>query len=215
MICYFFKHNGGNLVYFHDDVIKWKHFPPNWPLCGEFTGPGEFPTQRPVTRSFDVFFDLRLNKRLNKQPWGWWFETLSWSLWRHCNVDGKIPKLIHADSDLNAWSPGVFQFWFSSGGGVGVARDRPMTNGVLHNRPVMWSFAVSLSPAWTNCRPNRRVADFSRHYVHNHINRVYLTISSSGMSICRYCWAEARHGSTSSQGRSVFQRNCNKWTRKT
>ena len=26
------------------------------PLCGEFTGPGEFPTQRPVTRSFDVFF---------------------------------------------------------------------------------------------------------------------------------------------------------------
>ena len=31
-------------------------------LCGEFTGPGEFPAQRPVTRSFDVFFDLRLNK---------------------------------------------------------------------------------------------------------------------------------------------------------
>ena len=25
---------------------------------------GEFPSQRPVTRSFDVFFDLRLNKRL-------------------------------------------------------------------------------------------------------------------------------------------------------
>ena len=56
------------------------------PLCGEFTGPSEFPTQRPVTRSFDVFFDLRLNKRLSKQPWGWWFETPSWSLWRQCNV---------------------------------------------------------------------------------------------------------------------------------
>ena len=27
----------------HDDVIKWKHFPRNCPLCGEFTGPGEFP----------------------------------------------------------------------------------------------------------------------------------------------------------------------------
>ena len=38
------------------------------PLCGEFTGPGEFPTQRPVTRSFDVFFDLRMNKWLSKQP---------------------------------------------------------------------------------------------------------------------------------------------------
>ena len=54
-------------------------------LCGEFTGPGEFSAQRPVTRSFDVFFDLRLNKRLSKQPWGWWFETPSWSLWRQCN----------------------------------------------------------------------------------------------------------------------------------
>ena len=56
------------------------------PLCGEFTGPGEVPAQRPVTRSFDVFFDLRPNKRLSNQPWGWWFKTLSWSLWRHCNV---------------------------------------------------------------------------------------------------------------------------------
>ena len=56
------------------------------PLCGEFTGPGEFPTQRPVPRSFGVFFDLRLNKRFSKQPWGWWFETLSWSLWRQCDA---------------------------------------------------------------------------------------------------------------------------------
>ena len=32
---------------------------------------GEFPAQRPVTRSFDVFFDLRPNKQLNKQSWGW------------------------------------------------------------------------------------------------------------------------------------------------
>ena len=55
-------------------------------LCGEFTGPAEFPTQMPVTRSFDVFFDLRLNKRLSKQPRGWWCEAQSWSLWRHCNV---------------------------------------------------------------------------------------------------------------------------------
>ena len=31
---------------------------------------GEFPAQRPVTRSFDVFFDLRPNKQLSKQWWG-------------------------------------------------------------------------------------------------------------------------------------------------
>ena len=47
--------------------------------------PGEFPAQRPVTRSFDVFLGLHLNKRLNKQSWGWWFETLSRPLWRHSN----------------------------------------------------------------------------------------------------------------------------------
>ena len=47
---------------------------------------GEFPVQRPVTRSFDIFFDLRLNERLSKQSWGRWFETLSCPLWRHCNV---------------------------------------------------------------------------------------------------------------------------------
>ena len=47
---------------------------------------GEFPSQRPVTRSFDVFFDLSLNKRLSKQWARRWFETQSGSLWRHCNV---------------------------------------------------------------------------------------------------------------------------------
>ena len=59
------------------------------PLCREFTSLGEFPAQRPVTRSFDVFFDLRPNKRLSKEPWGWWFETPSWSLWRQCNDSHK------------------------------------------------------------------------------------------------------------------------------
>ena len=55
-------------------------------LCaGNSPVTGEFPAQRAVTRSFDVFFDLRLNKRLSKQSWGWWFETPSRSLWRHHN----------------------------------------------------------------------------------------------------------------------------------
>ena len=54
-------------------------------LCGNSPVTGEFPTQRPVTRSFDVVFDLRQNKRLSKQTWGWWFETPSHPLWRNCN----------------------------------------------------------------------------------------------------------------------------------
>ena len=56
-------------------------------ICaGNSPAAGEFPAQRPVTRSFDVFFDLCLNKRLRKQWWGWWFETLSRPLWRHYNA---------------------------------------------------------------------------------------------------------------------------------
>ena len=55
------------------------------PLCGEFTDHRWIPTQKPLTRSFDVFFHLCLNKRLSKQSPGWWFETPSRSLWRHCN----------------------------------------------------------------------------------------------------------------------------------
>ena len=41
-------------------------------LCaGNSPVTGEFPTQRPVTRNFDVLFDLRLNKRLNTREAGY------------------------------------------------------------------------------------------------------------------------------------------------
>ena len=76
-------------------VPWWRHqmetFSALLAICaGNSPVPGEFPAQRPVTRSFDVFFDLRPNKQLSKQWWGWWFEAPSWSLWRHRNA---IPEL--------------------------------------------------------------------------------------------------------------------------
>ena len=69
--------------------------------------PGEYPAQRPVTRSFDVFFDMRPNERLSKQCRGWWFETSSSPLWRHCNGsrDVKVmcyPNVIAHQSTNNA-----------------------------------------------------------------------------------------------------------------
>ena len=78
------------------DNSWWRHqmesFSALLAICaGNSPVPGEFPAQRPVTRSFEVFFDLRLNKRLSKQSWGWWFQTLSRPLWRHCNVCFKWP----------------------------------------------------------------------------------------------------------------------------
>ena len=62
--------------------------------------PGEFPSQMPVTRSFDVFCDLRLYKRLSKQSWGWWFWTSSRPLWRHCN-DARTPLVITMSFEFN------------------------------------------------------------------------------------------------------------------
>ena len=75
----------------HSSIPWWRHqketFSALLAICaGNSPVPGEFPTQRPMTRSFDVFFDLRPNKRLSKQRWGWWVETPSCPLWRHCNA---------------------------------------------------------------------------------------------------------------------------------
>ena len=68
------------------------------PCAGNSPVTDEFPAQRAVTRSFDVFFDLRPNNRLSKQSRGWWFETTSRPLWRHCNavfvffICAEVPK---------------------------------------------------------------------------------------------------------------------------
>ena len=90
-------------------VIKWKLFSASLALCvGNSSVTGEFPTQRPVTQSFDVLFDLRLNNWLSKQWWGWWFEMPSRSLWHHCN--GKmsvffIQAATCSSISLKTWGP--------------------------------------------------------------------------------------------------------------
>ena len=64
-------------------------------LCGEFTGHRWIPHKKASNGggggggggSIDVYFNLNnLNKRPRKQSQGWWFETPSCPLWRHCNV---------------------------------------------------------------------------------------------------------------------------------
>ena len=59
------------IIQWHDDIIKWKPFFALLALCvGISPVTGEYPSQRPVTRSFDVFFDLRLIKRMNNREAG-------------------------------------------------------------------------------------------------------------------------------------------------
>ena len=72
-----------------------------------FTGPlspvtGEFPSQRPGTRSFDVFFDLSLNKRFNKQSWGLRRHRVHYDVTVMCLFTclSKIPCPIHAVDEV-------------------------------------------------------------------------------------------------------------------
>ena len=71
-------------------------------LCeGNSPVTGEFPSQRPVTRSFDVFVDLCLNKPLGKPSRRRWFETPSCSLWRHCNDQRIMQYFIHTPTSTD------------------------------------------------------------------------------------------------------------------
>ena len=75
----------------------WRHQMETFPLCRPFVrginrSPVNSPHKGQWHRSFDVFFHLHLNKRLSKQSWGWWFETPSRSLWRHCNDECIIQR---------------------------------------------------------------------------------------------------------------------------
>ena len=87
-------HNGRDSVSNHQPhfcLPWWRHqmetFSVLLAICaGNSPVTGEFPAQRPVVLSFDVFFDLGMNKQLSKQSLDWWFETPSRSLWRHCNA---------------------------------------------------------------------------------------------------------------------------------
>ena len=72
---------------YHDDVIKWKHFPCYWAfLRGIHRLPVICPHKGQWRGALMFSLIWALNKRWRKQSWGWWFETQSRSLRRHCNV---------------------------------------------------------------------------------------------------------------------------------
>ena len=80
-------------ILFHDDAIKWKHFPRCWPFVrGNHRSPINSPHKGQWRGALIVFFALMvsltwaLNKRLSKHSFGCWFDTPSRPLWRHYNV---------------------------------------------------------------------------------------------------------------------------------
>ena len=132
----------------HDDIIKWKHFPHS-PVTSEF------PSQRPVTQDFDVFFALHLNKRLSKQLSGWWFWTPSHSLWHHCN------ELLWYYAAILNDDPGIVCYWnlkqtykFSAENACNTASKTVPS----------WDCIIMLTPNGMNAEVGRK---FSHHTLEN------------------------------------------------
>ena len=65
---------------------NWNIFPRYWNFVrGSHRSPVNSPHKGQWRGALMFSLIFALNKRLSKQPWGWWFETPSCSLWRHCN----------------------------------------------------------------------------------------------------------------------------------
>ena len=123
---------------------------------------GEFPSQRPVTRGFDVFFDLRLNKRLSKQSRRRWFGTYrahydvtvlclqgwSWLLgWSYRNSgNGPLPRCVKLRDAHAPGMPGTF----SPPPWVG---DPDMYHGTCVTRVPWWSLTSGF--LWSRWRGKR------------------------------------------------------------
>ena len=113
---------------------------------------GEFPSQRPLTWSFDVFFYLRLNKRLSKQSRCWWFGMPLCSLWCHCNVS--LCQLLLLPIGMHTCICELIHYWFRWSGGrhqretfstlLALCEGNSLVTGEFPSqRPVTWSFDVS------------------------------------------------------------------------
>ena len=114
------KYNWGDESYLSWHTLWcpwWRHqmktFSALLALCaGNSPVTGEFPSQRPVTRSFDVLIDLHLNKHLSKQSWCWWFETPLCPLWRHCSAMLAIEVLVFRHP-ISLWPISLWLTWLN------------------------------------------------------------------------------------------------------
>ena len=72
----------------HDDVTKWKHFPCYWPFVrGIHQSPVNSTRKGQWRGALMLSLIYTWINASEKWSWGWWFETPSRSLWRHCNVN--------------------------------------------------------------------------------------------------------------------------------
>ena len=95
----------------HDDVIKWKHFPRYWTFIrGIHRSPVNSPHKGQWRWALMFSFIYTWINGWVNQSWGWWFETPSYPLWRHCNASAAVIaatiKSPSSPSSLSSsWSP--------------------------------------------------------------------------------------------------------------
>ena len=76
-----------NFAISYDDVIQWKHFPRYRPFAWGIHRPRWIPRTKDSDAELWCFLSSAPEWRLSKKSWGWWVETPSCPLWRHCNVN--------------------------------------------------------------------------------------------------------------------------------
>ena len=161
------------------------------PLCGEFTGPGEFSAQRPVTRSFDVsLICARINDWVNNREAGdlrryrGHYDVI---VMLRGDLTWDSPILASQGAAPNAWSHDDIIKWKL------FPHHWPFVRGI-HRWPVKSphtkarSFGVFLIWAWMNAWVNNREAgDLRRHQAHYHSN-VSLNIYLPGCCSLYMCF---------------------------
>ena len=92
--------NGPDADREHDDVIKMGKFSALLAICaGNSPVLGEFPSQRPVTPSFDVFFDLRSIEK----KWSWMFHSAAQNFTNRVFVIRTLLKQYNCHESATIW----------------------------------------------------------------------------------------------------------------
>ena len=96
-------------THWHDDVIKYNHFPRYWPFVrGIHRSPVNSPHKGQWRGALIFSFICAWINHLSKQSWGWWFEPRP--LWRHSNVyylhhdPTSVIDIMKLESSLLNWS---------------------------------------------------------------------------------------------------------------
>ena len=109
-------------------------------LCaGNSPVTGEFPSQKPVTRIFDVFFDLRLNKRLSKQSRRRWIALMI--------IKSSMMNIDQLLSFLFCWSQNYLTMYFLS---IKCESKVPFYHSILvqHSKQIGVCFVMRISKSF-------------------------------------------------------------------